>query len=257
MNSNKESGQETRWERMMMVFYTKDIASIGVVFDANSKVEFQGKPVASIAICQYVPNTTSRNGNCSLAKMLSNTNSVTEPREEMNGVFVWYRDSGINNQPEKVDSAFLPEIITIINERAVSMYFIDKHYRDMSFWMSGASLDRCWYSSLEELEKYDKQFSAVASDDMCIPDDIAAHMYFEPKVRELVELIEGCSDASGKADAARVQKLLKRRLNLNDEEAWAVFDYALKLGLFEEVDNVYARATGKRPPALPGKYDLT
>ncbi len=264
MTWDKKSEREraTRWERMMKVFYTMDVASIGVVFDTGSKVEFYGKPVASIALCQYISNNANGNGNgnCHLAQIMSSNaekeTCIKEPKNEMNGIFVRYGNS-TNSQPEEIDMAFLPEVIAIVNGCDVSRYFIDKQNRDMTFWFSGASLDRCWYSSLEELEKYDEHFKAAVSDELCVPDDIAAYIYFEPKVRELLELIEGCSDASGKADAMRVQILLRHRMNLNDDEAWAVFDYALKLGLFEEVDNVYARATGEKPRVLPEKYDDT
>ncbi len=258
MISGKEI-TDTIWERMMRVFYTRDVASVGVVFDHVSEPDFQGKPVTYIAVCQYVPNTV--NGKCNLA-VINGTGElprITEPSDEINGVFIGYGGSGIEamRPSEKVDDAFLPDIIRIVNECPVSKYFIDKHYRDMTFWLSGASLDRKWYPSIGELEKYDEKFSASVSDYMDIPDDIAAYMYFEPKVRELVELIHGCSDPTGKADASTVQKLLRRRLGLNEDDAWAVFDYALKLGLFVEVENVYAKATGRMIRPLPGKYDPT
>ncbi len=133
MTRDKISEQErTRWVRLMEVFLTRDVASIGVVFDTDNIVEFHGKPVTSIAICQYIPNTVNGAiGGNSLAKIISdNVGKETcfkEPSGEMNGIFVWYGD-GMTSQPEEVDGAFLPEILNMINDCAVSRYFIDKHY---------------------------------------------------------------------------------------------------------------------------------
>ncbi len=253
------SQQTTVWERLMKVFYTRDVAAVGVMFDALTRVDFHGKLVASIAICQYIPNVSGSGENDSIfTKMASSADAkprILEPKAEMDGIYVWYANS--TSRPERIESEFVPEIIDIINDCKVSRYYIDKHYRDMTFWVSGASMDRCWYSSLGELEKYDQDFKAEVSDQMNIPDDIPAHIYFTPKVHVLMDIMEGCCDSTGKADAQTVQVLLRRRTKLNDDEAWSVFDYAMKLGLFVEVENVYAKPTGKRPHKMPDKYDPT
>ena len=59
----------------------------------------------------------------------------------------------------------------------------------------------------------------------------------------------------GKADAEVVHTNLTKALNLGSEETWAVFDYAVRFNIFEEVNQRYAVLTGKTVPSIPEHYD--
>ncbi|MFA4936105.1 MAG: hypothetical protein WC568_09750, partial [Candidatus Methanoperedens sp.] len=74
------------WERVMKIFYTKNIAALGIVFASSH--EFHGKSVTSITISQHVLNTK---------RGVATTDAVTitEPLAEMNGIFAWYDKYGI------------------------------------------------------------------------------------------------------------------------------------------------------------------
>lgn len=244
----------TTWERVMSIFYTKNIATLGIVF--ASRPEFHGKSVISITISQYVLNT--KPGVVAAAEIGKET-YITEPLHEMNGIFVWYEKSGTPYAIE-IEGKLLQEIVSLVNlnhnDTKIHSFFVDVLSRDMTFWSTGASVDRVYFSSLEELEKSCiAEFRTPVGDDMHIPNSVAAHAYFEPKVKKLVELIKDNRDSSGKADARNVHKLLKQHLDLNDDDAWSVFDYAAKFKGIEEADEIYVRFTGKQLPSIEKRYD--
>lgn len=243
----------TTWERVMKTFYTKNIATLGIVFASSH--EFQGKSVTSITVSQHVLNTKRCvvvAGTAAGATAIGNTAYITEPLAEMNGIFAWYEKSGAHCAIE-IEGKLLQEIVSLINhnDTKIHSFFADVLSRDMTFWSTGASVDRVYFSSLEELGKsFIVEFRTPIGDDMHIPNSVAAHAYFEPKVKKLVELIKDNRDSSGKADARTVHKLLKQRLNLNDDDAWSVFDYAAKFKGIEEVEEINVRFTGKKLPSI-------
>jgi hypothetical protein len=242
----------TTWERVMSIFYTKNIATLGIVF--ASRPEFHGKSITSITISQYVLHTKP-----SIMTAIGKETYITEPLHEMNGIFVWYEKSGTPNAIE-IEGKLLQEIVSLVNlnhnDTNIHSFFVDVLSRDMTFWSSGASADRVYFSSMEELEKsYIAEFRTPVGDDMHIPNSVAAHAYFEPKVKKLVELIKDNRDSSGKADARIVHQLLKQHLNLNDDDAWSVFDYAAKFKGIEEVEEINVRFTGKQLPSIEKRYD--
>ncbi len=233
----------TAWERVMKIFYTKNIAALGIVFAFSH--EFHGKSVTSITISQHVLNT--KRGVTTAGVV-----AITEPLAEMNGIFAWYEKNGIPCALE-IEGKLLQEIISIVNhnDTKIHSFFVDVLSRDMTFWSSGASMDSVHFSSLEELEKSSiAEFSTPVGDDMHIPNSVAAHVYFEPKVKKLIDLIKDNRDSSGKADARNIHKLLKQCLNLNDDDAWSVFDYAAKFKGIEEVEEINVRFTGKKLPPI-------
>lgn len=237
----------TMWERIMNIFYTKNIATLGIVF--ASRPEFHGKSITSITVSQHVLNTKP---GVVAAAATGNETYITEPLHEMNGIFAWYEKSGAHCAIE-IEGKLLQEIVSLINhnDTKIHSFFADVLSRDMTFWSTGASVDRVYFSSLEELEKsFIVEFRTPIGDDMHIPNSVAAHAYFEPKVKTLVELIKDNRDSSGKADARTVHKLLKQRLNLNDDDAWSVFDYAAKFKGIEEVEEINVRFTGKKLPSI-------
>jgi hypothetical protein len=182
---------------------------------------------------------------------------ITEPLAETNGIFAWYEESGIPYALE-IKGSLLQEIISLVNyiDTKILGFFADMLSRDMTFWSSGASVDRVNFSSLEELEKSSiTEFSTPVGDDMHIPNSVAAHVYFEPKVNKLIDLIKDNRDSSGKADAKNIHKLLKQCLNLNDDDAWSVFDYAAKFKGIEEVEEINVRFTGKKLPTMEKTED--
>jgi hypothetical protein len=242
----------TIWERVMEIFYTKNIATLGIVFASSH--EFHGKLIDSITISQHVLNT--RRGvmaaGTARAAAKENTACITEPLPEMNGIFAWYEKNGMPCALE-IERKFLQEIVSLINhnDTKIHSFFVDVLSRDMTFWSSGASMDKHYFSSIEELEKSPiAEFSTPVGDDMHIPGTIAAHIYFEPKVKKLIDLIKDNRDSSGKADARTIHKLLKQCLNLNDDDAWSVFDYAAKFNGIEEVEEINVRYTGKKIPSI-------
>ncbi len=237
----------TMWERMMNIFYTKNIATLGIVF--ASRPEFYGKSVTSITVSQHVLNTKP---GVVAAAATGNETYITEPLAEMNGIFAWYEKSGAHCAIE-IEGKLLQEIVSLVNhnDTKIHSFFADVLSRDMTFWSAGASVDRVYFSSLEELGKsFVVEYRTPVGDDMHIPNSVAAHAYFEPKVKKLVELIKDNRDSSGKADARNVHKLLKQRLNLNDDDAWSVFDYAAKFKGIEEVEEINVRFTGKKLPSI-------
>ncbi|MGB8217413.1 MAG: hypothetical protein WCE94_08935 [Candidatus Methanoperedens sp.] len=239
----------TAWERVMKIFYTKNIATLGIVLASSH--EFHGKSVTSITISQHVLNTK-RGAAAAGAVAIGNPAYITEPLAEMNGIFAWYEKSGIPYAIE-IEGHSLLEIISLVNhnDTKIHRFFVNMLSRDMTFWSSGASVDIVYFSSLEELEKSPiAEFSTPVGDDMHVPDSIAAHVYFEPKVKKLIDLIKDNRDSSGKADARAIHKLLKECLNLNDDDAWSVFDYAAKFNGIEEVEEINVRYTGKKLPSI-------
>ncbi len=242
----------TTWERVMKIFYTKNIATLGIVFASSH--EFHGKLIDSITISQHVLNT--RRGVMAAgtagAAAKENAACITEPLAEMNGIFAWYEKNGTPCALE-IEGHLLIELISLVNhnDTKIHRFFVNMLSRDMTFWSSGASVDSVYFSSQEALEKSSiADFSTPVGDDMHIPGPIAAHIYFEPKVKKLIDLIKDNRDSSGKADARAIHKLLKECLNLNDDDAWSVFDYAAKFKGIEEVEEINVRFTGKKLPSI-------
>ncbi len=241
--------KKNTWERVMIIFYTKNIATLGIVFASSH--EFHGKAVTSITISQHVLNTR-RGAAAAGAVAIGNKAYITEPLAEMNGIFAWYEKNGIPCAIE-IEGPLLLEIISLVNhnDTKIHRFFVNMLSRDMTFWSSGASVDSIYFSSLEEMEKSSiAEFSTPIGDDMHVPDSIATHIYFEPKVKKLIDLIKDNRDSSGKADARAIHKLLKQCLNLNDDDAWSVFDYAAKFNGIEEVEEINVRYTGKKLPSI-------
>jgi hypothetical protein len=212
----------TTWERVMRIFYTRNIATLGIVFASSH--EFHGKSVTSITISQHVLKTK-----CGVASagalVMGKTAYIAEPLAEMNGIFAWYVKSGIPCAIE-IEGPLLLELISLVNHNEIHRFFVNMLSRDMTFWSSGASVDCVYFSSMEEVEKsHIEEFSTPVGDDMHVPDSIATHVYFGPKVEKLIDLIKDNRDSTGKADARNIHKLLKQCLNLNDDDAWSVFDY--------------------------------
>ncbi|WAM22676.1 MAG: hypothetical protein OI715_00855 (plasmid) [Candidatus Methanoperedens sp.] len=239
----------TTWERVIRIFYTKNIATLGIVFASNH--EFHGKSVISITVSQHVLKTK-----CGVASagalVMGKTAYIAEPLAEMNGIFAWYEKSGMPSAIE-IEGPLLLELISLVNhdDTKIHRFFVNMLSRDMTFWSSGASVDSVYFSSLEELEKSSiAEFSTPVGDDMHVPDSIATHVYFEPKVEKLIDLIKDNRDSTGKADARNIHKLLKQCLNLNDDDAWSVFDYAAKFKGIEEVEEINVRYTGKKLPSI-------
>jgi hypothetical protein len=131
--------------------------------------------------------------------------------------------------------------------------------RNIAFLNSKADIRRMYFQNLEEMEKALclNAFKVYNDDDMRAPEPVPAHLYFEPKVKKLIELIKKYSDASGKADAEVIHATLMEKLDLGSDEAWAVFDYAARFNIFEEVDQRYAMLTGKKIPSISEHYDDT
>jgi len=246
--------KKNTWERVMRIFYTKNIATLGIVFASSH--EFHGKAVTSITISQHVLNTK-HSVAAAGAVAIENTAYITEPLAEMNGIFAWYEKNGIPCAIE-IEGPLLLEIISLVNhnDTKIHRFFVNMLSRDMTFWSSGASVDSIYFSSLEEMEKSSiAEFSTPIGDDMHVPDSIATHIYFEPKVKKLIDLIKDNRDSSGKADARNIHKLLKQCLNLNDDDAWSVFDYAAKFKGIEEVEEINVRFTGKKLPPIENAED--
>ncbi len=247
---NPSAKNNTTWERVMKIFYSKNIATLGIVFASSH--EFHGKSVTSVTISQHVLNT--KRG---VAAVIGSTAYLTEPLAEINGIFAWHEKGGIPCAIE-IEGPLLLEIISLVNhdETKIHKFFVNMLSRDMTFWSSGSSIESVYFSSLEELEKSSiAEFSTPVGDDMHVPNSIAAHVYFEPKVKKLIDLIKDNRDSSGKADARIIHKLLKQCLNLNDDDAWSVFDYAAKFKGIEEVEEINVRFTGKKLPSIEKEDD--
>ena len=246
------SGKKTRWERVMVLFYTKNIASLGMSF--APALNFSKISVTSLTISQYVMGKQ----NNIISVSTGNKTVIGNPLLEMNGVFAWYDLNG-TAQAIEVGKDLLSQVISLVNSPTTMIYnfYADVLQRNTTFPNSGADIRRMYFTNLEEMEKslYLHAFRVYMNDDMRVPEPVPAHLYFEPKIRKLVELIKRYSDASGKADAEVVHAILMKNLNLGIDEAWAVFDYAARFNIFNEVDQRYAVLTGKTVPSIPEQFD--
>jgi hypothetical protein len=179
---------------------------------------------------------------------------------EMNGIFAWYDLNG-TAQTIELGKYLQSQVISLINSPSTTIYnfYADVLQRNTTFPNSGADIRRMYFPNLEEMEKSLclHAFRVYINDDMCALEPVPAHLYFEPKVRKLIELIKKYTDVSGKADAEVVHAILMKNLNLGSDETWAVFDYAAWFNIFEEVDQRYAVLTGNTVPSIPEQYDKT
>jgi hypothetical protein len=248
------SGKKTRWERVMVLFYTKNIASLGMSFAPAQN--FSKISVTSVTISQYVMG---RQNNI-ISVSTWNKTVIGNPLLEMNGVFAWYDLNG-TAQAIEVGKDLLSQVISLVNSPTTMIYnfYADVLQRNTSFPNSGADIRKMYFTNLEEMEKSLclHAFRVYMNDDMRALEPVPAHLYFEPKIRKLIELIKKYSDASGKADAEVVHAILMKNLNLGSDETWAVFDYAARFNIFNEVDQRYAVLTGKTVPLIPEHYDNT
>jgi hypothetical protein len=248
------SGKKTRWERVMVLFYTKNIASLGMSF--APALNFSKTSVTSITISQYV---LGRKNNI-ISVLPGNNTIIGNPLLEMNGVFAWYDLNGIA-QAIEVGKDLQSQVISLINSPSTTIYnfYADVLQRNTTFPNSSADIKRIYFPNLEEMEKSPclHAFRVYINDDMRAREPVPAHLYFEPKIKKLIELIKRYSDVSGKADAEVVHAILMENLNLGSDEAWAVFDYAARFNIFNEVDQRYAVLTGNTVPSIPEHYDDT
>ncbi|CAG0999140.1 hypothetical protein FLAV_02823 [Flavobacteriales bacterium] len=246
------SNKKTRWERIMEIFYTRSVASLGMNF--VPALYFCDKPVISICISQHV---LSKKANiCPISSY--NKTVISEPTLEMNGIFAWHEQSG-TLQAIEVGKDLLSHIISLVNSPTtrINSFYADILLHDINFLNRDAYTHRIYFSTLEELESSSSLdvFKVHISDDLRAIEPMSAHLYFEPKIRKLIELIKIYSDASGKADAEVVHTNLTKALNLGSEETWAVFDYAVRFNVFVEVDQRYAVLTGKTVPSIPEHHE--
>ncbi len=248
------SGKKTRWERVMVLFYTKNIASLGMSF--ATALNLSKISATSITISQYV---LGRQNNI-ISVSPGNKTVIGDPLLEMNGVFAWYDQNG-KVQAIEVGDDMLNQIISLVNSPTTMIYnfYVDVLQRNTAFLNGSADIRRMYFPNLEEMEKSLclDAFRVYINDDMRAPEPVPAHSYFEPKIRNLIELIKRYSDSSGKADAEVVHAILMKNLNLGSDEAWAVFDYAARFNIFQEVDQRYAVLTGKTIPSIPEHCDDT
>lgn len=243
---------KTRWERVMVLFYAKNIASLGMSFAPTLK--FSKISVTSITISQYV---LGRQNNI-ISVSPGEKTVISDPLLEMNGVFAWHDLNG-TAQAIEVGKDLQSQVISLINSPSTTIYNFYAEVLQRNTMNSGADIRRMYFPNLEEMEKSLclHAFRVYMNDDMRAPEPVPAHLYFEPKIRKLVELIKKYSDASGKADAEVVHAILMKNLNLGIDEAWAVFDYAARFNIFNEVDQRYAVLTGNTVPLTPEHYDNT
>ena len=238
----------------MEVFYTKNIASLVMSF--APALNFSKTTLTSITFSQYV---LGRQNNI-MSILLGNKTVISDPLLEMNGVFAWYDLNG-TAQAIEVGKDMQSQVISLINSPSTTIYnfYADVFQRNTTFPNSSADIRRMYFPNLEEMEKSLclHAFRVYMNDDMRAPEPVPAHLYFEPKVRKLIELIKRYSDASGKVDAEVVHAILMKNLNLGSDEAWAVFDYASRFNIFIEVDKRYAALTGNTVPSIPEHYDDT
>ncbi len=246
--------KKTRWEHVMVLFYTKNIASLGMNF--APALNFSKISVTSITISQYVLGR--QNNIISISS--GEKTAIVDPLLEMNGVFAWHVLNG-RMQAIEVGKGMQSQVISLVNSPSTTIYnfFVDVLQRNTAFLNSSADIRRMYFPNLEEMEKSLclHGFRVYINDDMRAPEPVPAHLYFEPKVKKLIELIKKHTDASGKADAEIIHAILMEKLDLGSDEAWAVFDYAARFNIFEEVDQRYAMLTGKTIPSIPGHYDNT
>lgn len=243
---------KTRWERVMVLFYAKNIASLGMSFAPTLK--FSKISVTSITISQYV---LGRQNNI-ISVSPGEKTVISDPLLEMNGVFAWHDLNG-TAQAIEVGKDLQSHVISLINSPSTTIYNFYAEVLQRNTMNSGADIRRMYFPNLEEMEKSLclHAFRVYMNDDMRAPEPVPAHLYFEPKIRKLVELIKRYSDAAGKADAEVVHAILMKNLNLGIDEAWAVFDYAARFNIFNEVDQRYAVLTGNTVPLTPEHYDNT
>jgi hypothetical protein len=246
--------KKTRWERVMVLFYTKNIASLGMNF--APALNFSKISVTSVTISQYV--RARQNSIISVSPWEKTI--IGDPLVEMNGVHAWHVLNG-RMQVIEVGKDLLPKVISLVNSPSTTIYnfHADVLQRNIAFLNSKAGIRRTYFPNLEEMEKNLclNAFKVYNDDDMRAPEPVPAHLYFEPKVKKLIELIKKHSDASGKADAEVIHAILMKKLDLGSDEAWAVFDYAARFNIFNEVDQRYAVLTGKTIPSISGHYDNT
>jgi hypothetical protein len=244
--------KKTRWERIMEIFYTRSVASLGMNF--APAFYFCDKTVISISISQHV---LSKKANIS-SNSSNNKTIISEPALEMNGIFALHEQNG-TLQAFEVGNDLLSYIISLVNSPTtrINSFFADVLLHDINFLNRDAYTHRIYFSTLEELESSSNLdvFKVHISDDLRAIEPVSAHLYFEPKIIKLIELIKIYSDASGKADAEVVHTNLTKAFNLGSDEAWAVFDYASRFDIFEEVDQRYAVLTGKTIPSIPAYQD--
>jgi hypothetical protein len=238
----------------MVLFYTKNIATLGMNF--APALNFSKISVTSVTISQYVLGR--QNNIISVAP--NNKTVIGDPLLEMNGVFAWHVLNGTAHANE-VEKDLQNQVISLINSPSTTIYdfYADVLQRNTTFPNSSADIRRMYFPNLEEMERSLclHAFRVYINDDMRAPEPVPAHLYFEPKVKKLIELIKRYSDVSGKADAEVVHAILMKNLNIGSDEAWAVFDYAARFNIFEEVDQRYAVLTGKTVPSIPEHYDDT
>jgi hypothetical protein len=246
--------KKTRWELMMEIFYTRSVASLGMNF--APALYFCAQPVISIMISQHV---LSKKADTSSISPYNKT-VICEPALEMNGIFALHDQNGIL-QTIEVGKDLLGQIISLVNSpiTRINSFYADVLLHNINFLNRDACMHRIYFSTLEKLESSCSLdvFKVHISDDLRAPEPVPAHLYFEPKVRKLIELIKRYSDAYGKADAEVVHTILMKKLNLGSDEAWAVFDYAARFNIFNEVDQRYAVLTGNTVPSIPEHYDNT
>ncbi len=248
------SGKKTRWERVMVLFYTKNIASLGMSF--APALNFSKTSVTSITISQYVLGKQ----NNIISVSTGEKTVISDPLLEINGVFAWYDLNG-KAQAMEIGRDLQGKVISFVNNPSTTIYnfYADVLQRNTTFLNGSANVKRMYFPNLEEMEKSLclHAFRVYMNDDMRAREPVPAHLYFEPKIRKLVELIKKYSDASGKADAEVVHAILMKNLNLGSDEAWAIFDYAARFNIFNEVDQRYAVLTGNTVPLTPEHYDDT
>ncbi len=248
------SSSNIRWDRLMEVFYTKNIASLGMNF--SPALNFSKISVTSITISQYVLGRQNNIISVSPGKKTV----ISDPLLEINGVFAWYDLNG-RAQAIEIGKDMQGKVISLVNNPSTIIYdfYADVLQRNTTFLNGSANIKRMYFPNLEEMEKALclNAFKVYNDDDMRAPEPVPAHLYFEPKVKKLIELIKKYSDSSGKADAEVIHAILMEKLDLGSDEAWAVFDYAARFNIFEEVDQRYAMLTGKTIPSISEHYDNT
>lgn len=244
--------KKTRWERILKIFYTRGIASLSMNF--IPALYIYSKPVMSICISQHV--LSNKANICPISSY--NKTVFSDLTLEMNGIFALHEQNG-TLQAIEVGKDMLNHIISLVNSPTtrINSFYADVLLQDINFVNRDAYKHRIYFSTLDELEASSSLdvFKVHISDDLRAIEPVSAHLYFEPKIRKLIELIKIYSDASGKADAEVVHTNLTKALNLGSEEAWAVFDYAARFNIFEEVDQRYAVLTGKTVPSIPEYQD--
>ncbi len=130
----ESSRKKTRWERVILLFYTKNIASLGINF--APALNLSKISITSITISQYV---LGRQNNI-ISVSSGEKTVIVDPLLEMNGVFTWYDLNG-TAQVIEVGKDLLPEVISLVNSPSTTIYnfYADVLQRNIAFLNSKAN----------------------------------------------------------------------------------------------------------------------